>query len=205
MKLPIATAILLVFFGATASAYARQEKGQEEHGQEQKAKPAEQKDKPAQQQPQHQQQHQAQPAAHQQTQNAKPAEQKGTEQAAHTQQPQTHAANNTERSNTERPAQAQQAHAQQVHAVAENKGGSRYGRISESHYASSFGSGHSFHVNRGEYTSRRFEYGGYSFGFVDPWPVAWGYSDDVYVVYADGGYYMYDRVHPGLRISINIL
>jgi len=26
-----------------------------------------------------------------------------------------------------------------------------------------------------------------------------------YVVYSDGGYYMYDRVHPGVRISINIL
>lgn len=60
-------------------------------------------------------------------------------------------------------------------------------------------------MNRGEYASRRFAYGGYSFGFVDPWPVAWGYSDDVYVVYSDGGYYMYDYVHPGVRISINIL
>ena len=81
----------------------------------------------------------------------------------------------------------------------------QHGRISDAHYASSFGSGHSFHVNRGEYNSRRFDYGGYSFGFVDPWPVGWGYSDDVYVVYTDGGYYMYDHIHPGLRISINIL
>jgi hypothetical protein len=34
--------------------------------------------------------------------------------------------------------------------------------------------------------------------------VGWGY-DDVYVMYSDGGYYMYDRIHPGLRLSINIL
>jgi hypothetical protein len=79
-----------------------------------------------------------------------------------------------------------------------------HGRISNSQYAASFGSGHSFHVNRGDYDHRRFQYGGYSFGFVDPWPVAWGYNDDVYVVYTDGGYYMYDQVHPGLRISISI-
>src|ERR1700683_1955385 len=37
------------------------------------------------------------------------------------------------------------------------------------------------------------------------WPVDWGYDDDVYVVYTDGGYSMYDRRHPGLRLSINIL
>jgi len=52
---------------------------------------------------------------------------------------------------------------------------------------------------------RRFDYGGYSFGFIDPWPVGWGYADDVYVVYDDGGYFMYNRYHPGFRISLNIL
>jgi hypothetical protein len=48
-------------------------------------------------------------------------------------------------------------------------------------------------------------YGSYNFGFVEAWPVGWGYDDDVYVVYTDGGYYMYNRIHPGLRLSINIL
>jgi hypothetical protein len=203
MKFPIATAVLLVLFGASASAYARQEKGQEEHGQDQKAKPAEQKDRPAQPQQQKQpQQHQAQPAAHQQAQKAEPAEQQRTEQGAHKQQPQTHASNQNhpQQSDTSRG----QEHAQQTHAVAQNRGNSQHGRISDAHYASSFGNGHRFHVNRGEYASRRFAYGGYSFGFVDPWPAAWRYSDDVYVVYTDGGYYMYDNVHPGLRISLNI-
>jgi hypothetical protein len=98
-----------------------------------------------------------------------------------------------------------QTQVQQTQAPAGNRGSSEHGRISDDRYASSFGSGHSFHVNRGDYDSRRFAYGGYSFGFIDPWPVGWGYSDDVYIVYADGGYYMYDRVHPGVRISINIL
>jgi len=198
MKFPIVTAAFLMLLGTTASSYARQEKGQEEHGQEQKAKPAEQK-------PAQQQRRPAQPAQHQPAQNAKkPAEQPHTLQAAHTQQPppaQTHAVNHAQQDNTARS----QAQVQQTHAAVENRGGSQHGRISDAHYASSFGSGHSFHVNRGQYDSRRFEYGGYSFGFVDPWPVGWGYSDDVYVVYTDGGYYMYDHVHPGLRISINIL
>jgi len=207
MKFPIATALLLVLFGATASAYARQEKDHEQHGEEQKARPAEQRDRPAQQpqQQQHQQpqQHQAQPVAHQQTRDAKPAEQQRTQQAARTERPQTHVSNQNRapQVNTGR----NQEQAQQTHAVSQNRGASQHGRISDAHYASNFGSGHRFHVNRGEYDSRRFAYGGYSFGFVDPWPVAWGYSDDVYVVYTDGGYYMYDNFHPGLRISLNIL
>ena len=55
----------------------------------------------------------------------------------------------------------------------------------------------------------RFAYGGYSFMIVDPWPYDWAAnwydSDDVYVEYNDGGYYMYNRGQPGVRISINIL
>jgi hypothetical protein len=190
MKFAICTAVLLLLLGITASAYARQEKGQEEHKQE---------TGPAQQQ--------AKPATRQRTQQAARTQQPQTpaanhsQQAARTQQPQTPAANHSQQSNAGR----NQTQVQQTHAAAGNRGSSEHGRISDAHYTSSFGSGHSFHVNRGEYDSRRFAYGGYSFGFVDPWPVGWGYSDDVYVVYADGGYYMYDRVHPGLRISISIL
>ena len=89
--------------------------------------------------------------------------------------------------------------------VPQYRGGNEHGRISNAHYANRFGRGHSFHVNRRDYNQRRFQYGGYAFGFVDPWPIQWGYSDDVYVVYSDDGYYMYNRIHPGLRISINIL
>jgi len=100
--------------------------------------------------------------------------------------------------------QGQQS-AQQSQRDAGNKGGGEHGRISDDHYRASFGSGHNFHVNRGDYDHHRFHYGGYSFGFIDPWPVAWYYTDDVYVVYDDGGYYMYDVVHPGIRISISIL
>lgn len=35
----------------------------------------------------------------------------------------------------------------------------------------------------------RFQDGGYWFGFVEPWPEDWYYTDDVYVDYADGGTY----------------
>jgi len=51
----------------------------------------------------------------------------------------------------------------------------------------------------------RFQYGGYWFGFVDPWPVGWYYTDQVYVDYINGGYYLLSPVHPGFQISINVI
>jgi hypothetical protein len=84
-------------------------------------------------------------------------------------------------------------------------GNGAHGRISEAHYSASFGSEHHFHVNQGDYNNHRFNYGGYSFGFIDVWPAGWYYTDDVYVVYEDGEYYMYDVVHPGIHISVNII
>jgi FKBP-type peptidyl-prolyl cis-trans isomerase len=208
MKVAITTAVLLVLLGTTTSSYARQEKGQEEHSQG--AKPAEQQhaqqqSKPAQQQHAQeqskpaQQQHvkqQAKPAQQQHAQEqTKPAQQQHVKQQAKPVQQQHAEQGNAGKS---------QAQAQQSHPAGGNKGNYAHGRISDAHYAASFGSGHRFHISQSDYQHRRFQYGGYSFGFIDPWPVGWGYSDDVYVVYVDGGYYMYDPVHPGLRIAISI-
>ena len=185
MKYAISMTALIFLLGTTASVYGRQEKGQEGHaeaghaqeGHAQAAKPA---------------QEHAQPAKQQHAQESKPAAQQHSQTAARSTQ--THAATN-------------QTHATQSRSAAQNRGGGgngAHGRISDAHYNASFGSGHSFHVNRGDYDRHRFAYGGYNFGFVQPWPVGWGYDDDVYVMYTDGGYYMYDRIHPGLRLSINI-
>lgn len=54
----------------------------------------------------------------------------------------------------------------------------------------------------------RFQYEGLWFSLVDPWPEAWSNdwydNDDVYVVYADGGYYLYDRSHPGVGLAVSV-
>jgi len=54
----------------------------------------------------------------------------------------------------------------------------------------------------------RFQYGGFWFGFLEPWPEYWSDnwydSDDVYVAYSDGGYYLYNRRHPRDRIAITV-
>jgi hypothetical protein len=190
-RFAICTAALFLVLGIIALAHARQENGQEEHKQE--GKPAQRQSKPAEQQRQaqpaaHQQQTKdAQPAQQQRAQQTAPAQSQHTQQAVRGQQPQTGEANRTVQGDAGR----NQRPVQQARGGDVNRGNSEHGRIDNDHYAASFGSGHTFRVNRGEYNSRRFVYG--------------GYSDDVYVSYADGGYYMYDRVHPGVRISISIL
>ena len=54
----------------------------------------------------------------------------------------------------------------------------------------------------------RFQYGGYWFSSVDPWPEYWGDdwydTDDVYVDYVDNGYYLFNRRYPGPGIAISV-
>jgi hypothetical protein len=54
----------------------------------------------------------------------------------------------------------------------------------------------------------RFQYSGYWFTLVDPWPSYWSntwyQTDDVYVVYANNGYYMYNQRYPGVGIAISV-
>jgi hypothetical protein len=81
------------------------------------------------------------------------------------------------------------------------------GRIPEERFHSNFGREHNFRMQEpvlvGGYS--RFQYGGYWFGFVEPWPADWYYTDDFYIDYVDGGYYMYDPYYPGTRFAISVV
>jgi hypothetical protein len=191
MKFSIRIALLLLVPAISTSAQAQPGRGQGEHRQaegpaQRQARPMQQA-RPEQQAMPMQQRQQAQPAARQPPQHAVPAPQRANPAGRERNPGQNH------------------GRVQPSPPSAQYRGGHEHGRISNEHYDNRFGREHSFHVNRRDYDRRRFQYGGYAFGFVDPWPINWGYSDDVYVAYADGGYYMYNRFHPGLRISINIL
>ena len=173
------TAILFLLPGAIVPAYAQ------EHEQEKQPEQKQQQAKPA----QHQQQ--AKPAKQQQPQEArqqqaKPAKQ--TEQAEH----QT------------KPAQQQQHGQRQASRGTQPAGG--HGSIPAAKFRASFGSGHTFHVNRSQFANGggRFQYGGFWFNVLNPWPAGWLYTDSVYVDYLNGGYFLCNPVHPGVYISINI-
>jgi type IV secretory pathway VirB10-like protein len=182
----LSSAILFILAGAIVPAYAQ------EHGQE---KQAEQK------QP-------SKPAQHQQT--AKPAQQAKHQQPA---KPAKQAQQAHEQQHAKPAKPAQQAHQQQAKPAQQQQRASRgaqtaagRGSIPEAKFRSNFGSSHTFHVSRSEFAhgSGRFQYGGYWFNVVDPWPVAWLYTDNVYVDYLNGGYFLCNPAHPGVFISINI-
>jgi hypothetical protein len=54
----------------------------------------------------------------------------------------------------------------------------------------------------------RFQWGGFWFLLVDPWPEDWAENwydtDDVCIDYVDG-YYLYNRRHPGVAIGITVV
>jgi hypothetical protein len=112
--------------------------------------------------------------------------------------------------------QAQQRGRQQGQRVAYSRGnsgfhgngnnGNHYGRIPDDRFRANFGRGHSFRMIRPRMIAgyQRFQYSGYWFGFRDPWPSGWYYTDDVYVDYVGGAYYLYNPRHPGTHITLNL-
>jgi hypothetical protein len=100
---------------------------------------------------------------------------------------------------------------QSEHRTWQQRGGYDGYRVPDDRFHSYYGQYHEFRI----YTlpviyvggHRRFQYGGYWFGLIDPWPEYWSNdwydSDDVYVDYYGDGYYLYNRRYPGDRIAIS--
>ena len=78
------------------------------------------------------------------------------------------------------------------------------GRIPDDRYKANFGQGHTFRVSQGDYSNRRFQYGGYWFGFVGAWPSNWLYTQDVYVIDIDGVYYLCNPMYPGVNVALSV-
>jgi hypothetical protein len=87
---------------------------------------------------------------------------------------------------------------------AQRAGDNRNGRIPDDRYKANFGREHTFHVSQGDYGNRRFQYGGYSFGFVGAWPTNWLYTQNVYVIDIDGVYYLCNPMYPGVNIVLSV-
>jgi primosomal protein N' len=81
------------------------------------------------------------------------------------------------------------------------------GRIPDDRFRSNFGSEHTFVINEPVMVGgfSRFQYGGFWFGFENPWPVGWYYTDNVYVDFIDGGYYLCNPYYPGARVGISVV
>jgi len=79
------------------------------------------------------------------------------------------------------------------------------GRIPDDRYKANFGREHTFRVTQGDYGNRRFQYGGYWFGFVGAWPSNWLYTQDVFVVDINGVYYLCNPMYPGVNIALSVI
>jgi hypothetical protein len=212
-----ASAVFLLL-GWTVPAGAQQDK------QEEKAEPArqEQQSKPEKQQQAKAPQQQQQAKAPQEQQQAKPGQQQQAK-GQPDQQQQQHQLNSAKQqpeqakggqqaqhqqaASPKRPERTQQAMAAQRAQPALRLSARGSGRIPDERFHSNFGREHEFHMGNpvmvGGYS--RFQYGGYWFGFVQSWPVGWYYTDDVYIDYVDGGYYMFDPYYPGARFAISVV
>jgi hypothetical protein len=101
---------------------------------------------------------------------------------------------------------------QSEHREWQQRGGYNGYRIPDDRFRRSFGQDHRFRLRSlpvvltGGYP--RFQYGGFWFSVVDPWPEYWSDNwydnDDVYIDYSGDGYYLYNRQHPRDRIAVNV-
>jgi flagellar motor protein MotB len=185
----ISIAVLSLALGVAVPAFSQdheQDEPKAKPAQDEKkaepAKPAKQDDKNAQQQDKNKQQ-----------------EEKSTQQQSKNNQQEQ---KNVEQQN--RNNQQEEKNAQQQHAQPEKHANGNTGRIPDDRYKANFGREHTFRVSQSDYSSHRFQYGGYWFGFAGVWPSNWLYTQDVFVVDINGVYYLCNPMYPGVNIALAV-
>ena len=80
-------------------------------------------------------------------------------------------------------------------------------RIPDDRLREHFGRNHKFRVERIVLVENRprFQYTGYWFELIDPWPADWSYSDDCYIDYIDEEYFLINPMHPGIRFAVIVV
>ena len=196
----ISTAVLSLIIAVPA--YAQQE--QQDQQEEQKARPAQDEkkaqpeksakpgDKNVQQEEKNTQQQDRN--KNQEEKSAQPQDKNNKQEEKNAQQ--------QERNNQQENRNAQQR--SQPYEPAQQAQRGNAGRIPDDRYRANFGQEHRFRVSQSDYSNRRFQYGGYSFGFVDAWPSNWLYTQDVFVVEIDGVYYLCNASYPGVNIELSL-
>ena len=102
-------------------------------------------------------------------------------------------------------------HWQNEHRTWVQRGGYRGYYIPEDRFRLYFGSQHLFRIHSRPSIFMgypRFQYGGFGFMLVDPWPEYWVENwydtDDVYIIYEDG-YYLCNRRYPSIEIALVVV
>jgi hypothetical protein len=141
----------------------------------------------------------------QEEQKAKPEEKKAQPEksAKQAEKPAAQPEKNTKPEEKNAKQENKNAKPAEKNAPQQKAAGNRGGQIPADKFKANFGQQHSFHVSQGDYRNHRFQYGGYSFGFVDPWPSNWLYTQNVYVIEIDGVYYLCNASFPGVNLVLS--
>lgn len=189
-------AILSVLVGSAALLYAQDEKQQEDKP----AKQEEAKPQPKQDEAKPGRQEEAKPAK-QDKQLEKQDQKRGQEQSGDHAKPE----------GQERP-EMQGDHNRQGQEHPEMQGGNhgrpagKGGHIPDDKFRAHFGREHHFNARTVIVQGQpHFQYSGYTFELVDAWPADWAYTDDCYIDYIDGDYYLIDLFHPGIRLAVFVV
>jgi hypothetical protein len=203
-------------------ANAQKQQGNQQHQQQRQANKQEGQQHQQQQQQARKQQNQQQDHQQQQQQANTQKNQQHQQQQANKQDNQQHQnqhGNRSAQQHSPEQARVQQAawksdrasNWQSEHRTWQQRGGYNGYRIPDNRYRAHYGENHGFRIYSLPVMyvggNRRFQYGGYWFGLVDPWPQYWASNwyenDDVWVDYYDGGYYLCNRRYPNDRIAIS--
>jgi hypothetical protein len=121
----------------------------------------------------------------------------------------------TEKQEIPRPSNEQPKPTQEQHGTAAQQGRARpaekSAHIPDPQFRANFGRQHTFAVNRVITTTTivpnqtQFVFAGYTFIFLDPWPADWLFTDDCYIDYLDGEYFLFDALHPGIRVALFVV
>jgi hypothetical protein len=79
--------------------------------------------------------------------------------------------------------------------------------IPQDKFQAHFGRSHTFVINKPVIVEGqpRFQVAGFWFVIVDPWPVAWAYTDPCYIEFIGDTYYLFDPLYPGVQVAIFVV
>jgi len=196
----LCTLALFLFLLAPAPGYAQDENKTNQPQDDQKAKDnekAKENDK-----------------AKQEDKTAKPDEGKRQEQPnagrqdERQNQPEANRPEEQQQRDQQRPMDNNHGAAQDTGRDQNHNAGEQGRRLPDDQFRAHFGREHRFHVDRQRIVNVSqpvVVYGGYSFQLVDAWPSTWSYDDDCYIDDVDGQYFLFDALHPGIRIAVFLI
>jgi hypothetical protein len=155
--------------------------------------PSENKPRPQEEQKPESVPEQAKPPKHEEsTRPEEPKASKPEKEKHEQQQPSKEEAKPSRDEHEMSPAQARQGHPSKSNHIPDEK------------FRASFGRQHTFVINRPVMVENRprFQSGGIWFEVIDPWPADWAFTDECFIDFIDGEYFLVDVLHPNERVVV---